>query len=146
MKKMKSITSLLFLLATAFLLSAVQTRAEAQEVLWQKKDSIVHGVDTIATATTGGTYVTGAFTLYNSTTEDTLRPQVRYYGSSEWVTTSVKNLRTLSSDTVIISKASSWPQDYAINDPVIVGFRLVKTGVYAASRKVYVWFRFRREF
>jgi len=143
---MKSITTLLFLLATAFLLSAVQPKAAAQETLLQKKDSLVCGVDTIAVITPSGTYVSGAFTIYNSTGAATIAPQARYYGSSDWVTISVKNTRTQSSDTTIASTASSWPVDYVINDPCVVGFRLVKTDAYSAGEKVYVYFRFRREF
>lgn len=141
----RSISAFLSLLFTVLLLAVCEPTV-AQEVLYQKADSLVDGVDTIATVTPGGTYVSGAFTLYNSTTVDSLKPQVRYFGSSDWVTTSVKNLRTLASDTNIVITASSWPVDFAINDPCVIGFRLVKLGAYQASQKIYVYFRFRREF
>lgn len=128
------------------LIAAGYSQLHAQGQLLQKKDSLVCGVDTIAVITPGGTYASGAFTIYNSTGAATIAPQARYYGSSDWVTISVKNTRTQTSDTTIASTASSWPVDYVINDPCIVGFRLVKTDAFASGEKVYVYFRFRREY
>lgn len=133
----------MILLALA-LVAGTYHESRSQGVLLQKKDSLVCGVDTISQITPSGTYVSGAFTIYNSTGAATITPQARYYGSSDWVTTSVKNTRTQTSDTTIASTASSWPVDYVINDPCIVGFRLVKTDAFASGEKVYVYFRFRR--
>ena len=119
--------------------------AKAQKQLLSAQDSIVDGVDTIASITSpNGFYQKGAFTITNATTADTLRPQALYSGTTNWVTTSVKSVRTQSSDTTMIIAASSWPVDYEINDPCIIGFRLLKTNGFVASRKVYIYFRFRR--
>lgn len=131
----------LLLLLTPLLFSPP---AQAQSDFFKKHDSLAVG-DTISTVSPGGIYTKGAFTLRSTVIGDTIKPQARYGTSSEWVTTSVKNIRTQSSDTNIIITASSWPVDYEINDPVIVAFRLVSKGAtYITTRKTYVDYRFRR--
>lgn len=137
--------SVLILFVMALCLSSCVKESKAQTYMFTKKDSVVDQVDTISVVTPGGLFVAGAFTIVNTTTADTLKPQALYYGSSSWVTTSVKNTRLQTNDTNIIVTASSWPQDFSINDPAIIGFRLVKyLSNYAANRKVYVYYRFRR--
>lgn len=137
---------LAFILAFFFLLIMSQ-QSYCQSNLLTKYDSVYHnsGADSIKTVTPGGLYEKGAFTLRCTAIGDSLRPQARYGTSSQWVTTSVKNIRTQTSDTNIVITASSWPIDYEINDPCIVGFRLIPihTG-NTPSRKCYVNFRFRR--
>lgn len=128
------------------IIAASWGQLQAQDPLLQKKDSLVVGVDTISVITPGGLYGYGAFTIVNTTDTVILAPQARYFGSSEWVTISVKNTKTQTSDTTILSRGSSWPTDYIINDPCIVGFRLVKTNAYKASVKAYIYYRFRRDY
>ncbi len=127
------------------LLFSLSPEGYSQSELMTKKDSIVAG-DTISTINPGGIYSRGAFTIRCTAIGDTLWPMARYGTSSEWVKTSVKNIRTQLSDTNIIVTASSWPVDYEINDPCVVGFRLVsKAAAYITTRKTFVNFRFRRE-
>ncbi len=147
----KNKTSLLFALACAIalfsLLLIMPQKSYCQSNLITKYDSVYHnsGTDSIKTVTVGGLYENGAFTVRSTAIGDTLKPQARYGTSSQWVTTSVKNIRTQASDTNIVVTASSWPVDYEINDPCIVGFRLVPIhSGYTPTRKTYVNFRFRR--
>lgn len=135
---------LVILMITTFCINFSPGNANAQSELLKRKDSIVVG-DTISKVTPGGVYEKGAFTLVCTAMGDTLKPMVQYGNSSEWVTTSVKNIRTQTSDTTIIITANSWPRDYEINDPCVIGFRLVSLGAsYNPARKTYVDFRFRR--
>lgn len=152
MKKMKSITTLLFLLATVFLLSAVQPKAAAQETLLQKKDSVVAfvnslttGGDSIAVISLGGIYSKGAFTVTGVTDSTQLVPEARYFGSTDWVKISVVNNKTGVNDTLISVADGANPLDFTIYDPCMVGFRLRKI---SEDRKdvVYVYYRFRREY
>ena len=150
MRSLKSIYKSIFavfmltFISAALLTSLCPEDSKAQTELLKKKDSLVAG-DTIVKRTPGGEYSDGAFTVRSVLIGDTLKPQVQYGTSSEWVTTSVKNIRTQTSDTSIIITASSWPVDFTFNDPCVVGFRLVSLApAYIATRKTYVDFRFRR--
>jgi len=148
MNSNKFIGSFLFVFLAILFLTVTSQQSYCQSNLLTKYDSVYHnaGTDSIKTTTPGGLYGKGAFTLRSTAIGDTLKPQARYGTSSQWVTTSVKNIRTQTSDTNIVVTASSWPVDYEINDPCIVGFRLVPIhGGYTPSRKTYVNFRFRRE-
>lgn len=136
--------TLAILMATLFCINFSPGEANAQSELTKKKDSLVVG-DTISKVTPGGVYEKGAFTIRCTAIGDTIKPMAQYGTSSEWVTTSVKNIRTGTSDTSIIITASSWPVDYEINDPCVIGFSLVSLGpTYKTTRKTYVDFRFRR--
>lgn len=138
--------SVIIIFIMALCLSSCVKESNAQTYMFTKKDSIVDTQDTISIVKPGGLFEAGAFTLRNTTTTDTLKPMALYYGDTNWVTTSVKNVRTQTSDTNIILPASSWPVDFQINDPAIIGFKLVKfEDFYAANRKVYVYYRFRRQ-
>lgn len=141
-----NIAILLILMTCVSFVSCVK-ESKAQEQLINQKDSIVAGVDTVASITlSGGYYVKGGFTITNATVSDTLKPQALFYGTTNWVTTSVKNVRLQTSDTNIITGAATWPVDFEINDPCIIGFRLVKyNSFYSSTRKSYIYFRFRRD-
>lgn len=136
------ITKFLIVTLFAFLFTGglyTQT-AFSQPALFTKKDSI-KALDSISTINPAGQYEKGAFTLRSTAVGDTLKPQVRYGTSSEWVTTSVKNLRTLASDTNIVLTASSWPVDFEINNPCIVGFRLISIPGMVATRRTLINYR-----
>lgn len=121
---------------------------KAQSPLFQKKDSVYATVtgtpgDSISVLTLGGIYEKGAFTASAGSLGDTLKVQVRYYGSNDWVDTGVKNILTQSNVQSIILNANT-TVDFEILDPVIVGVRIISTAPYASGRKSFLFYRLRR--
>ncbi len=140
----KPIFQIAILLVLVSMISFDVGKSEAQTLI-VKKDTITYGSDSIAILAPTGSVEKAAFTVRSTVIGDTLYPQARYGSSTEWVTTSVKNIRTQTSDTIIRISPTSYPIDYEINDPAIYQFRLVSNGARAmTTRKVYVNYRYRR--
>lgn len=138
MRKVKSLMSILILMC--FYISIT---SEINAQVFQKKDSIYFG-DTLSIINPTGNIEKMGFTLWSTAIGDTLWPQVKYWSDTQWVNTSVKNVRLQTSDTIIRISPNSWPMDYELNDPVVTAFRLRSTGAYVTTRKVFINFRYRK--